>query len=503
MSPKRFPPILLALAMCFTLARGAVAQTAAEHLKALPKPVFKQGNTMIPLTRWGWELAYDAKVELCENWGYALEFGEPRPGIEKTLENPASEQARLVALTKSDPKKYPLSVLVYRALGDPSTLPGGVYPEETFVHDAEGKRLEGVPEWKTWSPLLPDSLYQHAAKLAADPIAALRARAPIAVLLNGGEYGLNCRGHSGPSWEKDPKVVAAKGDKDWDTWIGERKAHYEGFITEAVRKAAPDRQLYLLYHYGSEPGWTDVKWVWDYKSMRKVADMPGQMFYYNRYDNTGWTGERNELSNALCAYAECVPYGDVLAYHWLCAGWEEGKFSDRERYMGFMKSLYNTGVLGNVAGYFSYPKPGFKENLGPDIPPWLWQMIDLAHVQALYSHLEEYLREGELLKGPDKHKYDASLPAYEFPTGDATARVTVRKHKKKDAWLITAWAADGPARKVKVDIPELGEVELEARPAGSVYLATSKVNMQFEPPVVELKLLDPDAMHPSAAFAPK
>ena len=495
--------VALSLTLAIIGTPTARAQTAAEHLKALPKPVFKQGHTLIPLTRWGWELAYDAKVELCENWGYALEFGEVRPGIEKTLEDPESEAARLCALTKSNPKRYPLAVLVYRSIHDLSTYPGGVYPEEVFVHDAEGKRLEGVAEWKTWSPIMPDSIYERAAKLASDPIAAVRAKAPIAVLLNGGEYGLNCRGHSGPSWEKDPKVVAAKGDKDWDVWIGERKAHYESFISNAVRKATPDRQLYLLYHYGSEPGWTDVKWVWDYKSMRAVSDRPGQMFYYNRYDNTGWTGDRDELTNALCAHAKCVPYGDVLAYHWLCAGWEEGKFSDRQRYMGFMKSLYNTGALGNVAGYFSYPKPGFKENLGPEIPPWLWQMVDLGHVQALYSHLEEYLRDGELLKGPIKHKYDPTLPAYEFPTGDATARVTVRKHKKKDEWVITAWAADGPARQVKVDVPELGVVTLEARPAGSVYLAKAKVNMQFEPPEVELKLLDQEAMNPSAGFAEK
>ena len=51
------------------------------------------------------------------------------------------------------------------------------------------------------------------------------------------------------------------------------------------------------------------------------------------------------------------------------------------------------------------------------------------------------------------------------------------------------------------DVPELGVVTLEARPAGSVYLAKAKVNMQFEPPEVELKLLDADPMNPTAGFA--
>lgn len=478
-------------------------QTAAEHLKAAPnKPVFKEGHTLIPLTRWGWSMAYDTKIELCERWGYALEFGsEATREVVASLDDPKSEGAKLCALTAKDPKKYPLAVILWRPLLNPEAFLGGKLPEETFVHDAEGKRLEGVPEWKTWSPELPDELYEKAAQAAAGALAKIQAKAPIAIVLNGGEYGLNCRGHSGPSWEKDPKVVAAKGDRDWDTYVGQRKAHYEMFITNAVRKQVPDRMLYLWYHYGSMPGWTPVQWVWDYKAMRSVADMPGQMFYYNRYDNTGWVGQRDMLTNALQAYGACLPYGDKLAYPWLCAGWEDGKFSDSERYMGFLKSLYNTGVVGGVAGYFSYPKPTFTENLGPDIPPWLWQMMHLGHTQALYSHLEDFIRDGELLPGPDKHRNNKSLPAFEFPTGDETARVLARKHHKRNEWLVTAWAADGPARKVKVEVPEVGELTLDARPCGSVYLVKARVGMKFEPPEVELKLLDPDGMHPSAGFA--
>jgi hypothetical protein len=44
--------------------------------------------------------------------------------------------------------------------------------------------------------------------------------------------------------------------------------------------------------------------------------------------------------------------------------------------------------------------------------------------------------------------------------------------KGKPEWLITAWAADGVVRVVTVDIPELGKVDLAARPAGTVCTAT-------------------------------
>ena len=67
---------------------------------------------------------------------------------------------------------------------------------------------------------------------------------------------------------------------------------------------------------------------------------------------------------------------------------------------------------------------------------------------------------------------------------------------------MSAWAADGEQREVTVNVPQLGEVSLLARPCGSVYLAKLQPNkMQFEPPIVTLKLLDPDGMHPSASFA--
>ena len=63
-------------------------------------------------------------------------------------------------------------------------------------------------------------------------------------------------------------------------------------------------------------------------------------------------------------------------------------------------------------------------------------------------------------------------PAYEFPTGDDTARVVVRKHRTQPLWLITAWAADGADRTVPIYVPELGQLTVEARIVGSVYKAT-------------------------------
>ena len=111
----------------------AQAKTALDHLRETPKPHFRKGHTLPPLTRWGWTMPYDVRVELCDHWGYALEFGGyADPNYVKQLEDPNSVPSRLCALTASDPQKYPLAVLTHR--GFPAEL-----PEEAWTHDAEGE----------------------------------------------------------------------------------------------------------------------------------------------------------------------------------------------------------------------------------------------------------------------------------------------------------------------------------------------------------------------------
>ena len=49
--------------------------TPTQYLKLLTPPKFKSGHTLPPLTRFGWTLPFDTRVELADLWGYALEWG--------------------------------------------------------------------------------------------------------------------------------------------------------------------------------------------------------------------------------------------------------------------------------------------------------------------------------------------------------------------------------------------------------------------------------------------
>lgn len=466
----------------------AAAETPAGYLRSRPAPSFRDGHTLPPLTRFGWTLPFDARVELAEHWGYCLEFGGY--ATEKSvarLDDPASVESRLVALAAKDPDRYPLCVICSRKLPkDP--------PPATWTRTADGKFVtgkgeawepgqEGKPKRKVWSPEAPDAVFEEAGRYRAGPIRTILSKAPIAIILNGGEYALSVPGHHKKAWEKDPRITKAKGDRSWFAYVSEQKARQELIISQAVRAAAPDRLLYIYYpcgggtHRNRWGGWK--QWCWGYEWMEPISDVPSNEAYY-RHFNSGWTGKQDLLTMALNAKGFEISRKRPLSYNWLCAGWPRGKkpakgLGDLDRYAGFLKCYYTAGMIGGNAGYYAYPKGGFKAAFEKGSPPhWLRQMEVFARVHALFSHLEEFLRKGDLLPGPEKHCWSKDQPAYEFPTGEGDARVVARRLRGAKKWLVTAWAAGGPDRDVTVTIPELGEVKLKARACGSVYRAALK-----------------------------
>lgn len=506
--------------------------TPAQWLQRQPKPIFKKGHTMPRLTRYGWGLSLESQVEFAENWNYVLQTGYlTDETVKNVLSVPESIESKMVALTLSNPKKYPLGVIVDRS-EPPSPAP------ETFLRDAAGKLMDGQ---NIYSPLNPQAVLDQMAELRARPLRMLRAKVPINIILNGGEYGLGVLGFMQKQAERDPKVVAAKGESDWFSFLSKAKARERQTIADAVRKAVPDRNLYIYYGSGNVErnrygGWSD--WGYDDTYALNATDLPSNEYYYKHF-NSGYlpdAGGNDLLTRALDAVGFQIAHNKNYSYDWLSPGWVDeadahgnplpaaapkpaasaqkpqlqegnaaalvdpnaGQLSPMTLYAGFLKCLFTGGMLGGNAGYYAFPIGGFDGSFPAAKPAhYLPQMTTLSQVQALFSYLEDDLHHSDLLPGPNQHIWSKDQPAYEFATGSSGVRVLARKHRTKNLWLITAWAADGVERPVKVVIPQLGEVTLLARAAGSVYTAT----LQNKQP--HLTLTDPDAMTPTAkGFAP-
>lgn len=512
--------------------------TPVQWLQRQPKPIFKPGHTMPRLTRFGWDLDVETFKELAGNWNYVVQTNYLSDEVVTTaLNDPNSIYGKMVALTLSNPKKYPLGVILNR------TEPANPAPD-TFLRGADGKLLSG----STYSPINPQSVLDQMAELRARPLRNLRKKVPINIVLNGGEYGLGVPGFMQKYAEQDPKVVADKNKSglDWISFISKAKKHEMDTIAAAARKAVPDRSLYIYYATGTPDrnrygGWRD--WGMDPGDALEGSDLPATEYYYKHF-NDGYLssiGNNDMLSRALNSMGFQIAHGKKYSYDWLCAGWaneadpnaapaqtpvalpviadtprpsvpqyQEGnaaalvdpnvaEVSPMDLYTGFLKCIFTAGTLGGNAGYYTLPGGGFNGTFPADKPKnYLPQMTALSQVQALFSYLESDVRGSDLLPGPNKHAKSTDQPAYEFPTGDIGLRVLTRKLKTENKWIITAWASDGISRPVKVTIPVLGVVTLLARAAGSVYTATL-VNK-----IPQLTLNDPNAMLPTVkGFAPQ
>lgn len=495
-------------------ARGHV--TPVEYLAALPAPRFRAGHTLPPLTRYGWVMPVALKQAFADRWGYAVPLGGYV--TEKTvarLRDPESAESRTLALVESDPERYKLSVTCARHF--PETPPAG-----TWTRDADGRLLnakarsydgtEWNPGMKTViSPLAPDTLWEASGRGRADPLAAIRKRTPISIVLNGGEFGIGVWGFAGKVWQKDPRIAAAiEEEGDWFAFLSKRKARAEGIIADAVRTAVPDRDLYIYYtcsgggHRNRWPGWK--AWCYDFAHLHPVSDLPSDEHYVNHF-NSGWVGKQDVLSQALNSAGVQIALGKPLAYSWF---WCKRRDESMRRYTGFLKCIYVMGTLGGNAG--AYHQPDFEAGFKPEDPPyWLEQMVVLSRVHAFFSHLEDDLRNGELVPGPYRHAWTTENPAYELlpaelaDTEESSAgekvlkmgrpvRVLVRRHRTRRQALAVAWAADGTTRPVTVEIPGFGRLSLEARPGGSVY------RLRREGKDVQLHRLDPDAVQPSLSL---
>jgi len=233
--------------------------TPAQYLASQPKPNFEPGSSLPPLTRWGWRPSSNTCVELANNWGYALDLGLGNNAA-AALANSKSIESGFVALYQSNPSKYKLSAVVDRTF--PAPIPSGYYCTNTngwFV-DALGHSWQYITN-KSYearvSPEGPDDYWQTATASWMAGLNAIHSKAPIAVILNGGEYGMDVAGFGRGAWVQDPRVWAATNSytnlgPSYIDYASDRKAHQLGILTAAIRESLPDRQLYIFYNTGNE-----------------------------------------------------------------------------------------------------------------------------------------------------------------------------------------------------------------------------------------------------------
>lgn len=480
--------------------------TPAQWLQQQAAPPFRNGHTLPRLTRFGWVLPLDARIELAERWGYALEFGTyaDMDVVERALTDPASDEAKVVALARTQPDVFKLAVISSRTV---PALDDG----KTFIR-APDWRIRGQMR-QIWHPLAPERSLSRLADASARPIERLARVVKPALIINGGEYAIEMLGTSQEHLAQRPEIVAAKGARSWYDFISEQKSREQFYIKSQFENAVQENFQYVYYfngggiHAGRTPHWKN--WHFSYDAMRLLGSYPSNAYYYGNV-NDGWIrygGGRiriygDLLTQALSAKGVEISRGDRFSYDWVCGGWERevalsrgttlhdlvwgvdytSQVSDPTLYAGFLTSIYMAGTLGANAGYYALPTGGFGAAFDAAQPPaWLSQLAVLSRVHARFSYLERFVRNSQLLPGSERHIW-GEHPAYEFASGNDNLRVLVRKHDTAAAWLVSAWSAVPAAREGVIDLPGYGRLALAGAPGGKVYL----VRRNAVPEVVEI-----------------
>lgn len=524
----------------------------SEWVRAEPRPIYRAGHTMLPNA-----VSIEASMPLGEalaEFGFGLSIGLNAGYPVTSRADEAGHVADVMNAVRGAEGRYQL-ILGYGNMLPGSGRPAGTWvtegdllgnpvPEEVWVHDRTGARTSPP----IMSPEAPESFIRAQGRSIAPTAAYLSSEYPVSLVLSGGEYGLSVLDVAATRYLDDPVVMAAAApfipadamtDTDRIWWLQAysslRYQQQQSYLVdEIMRDITFARGVPSYGLYGDSYGLNRGRWNGylffgsrfedGRATMPPVSTLAQPEYYFSVITNSGFTGlyeyagPSDIAMHLLNDVAGNVAIGSPHFYGWLSAGWSPGAIAERERWMGFTKLLFACGMLGGWSGYFDYSDSTYVDGHvrdaalgGGEMPSWLWQMVDLGQAQALFSHFEDFLREGDLVAGSLPHPYTADVfdvfdgapkPLYALTEvgytidQQPTAYVVARKLRGADEWLVTAWANSGPDRDVTVEVPELGELTFRARVAGSVY----RVSRGTSGPVSVL--IDVDPMHPTAFLFP-
>ena len=351
---------------------------------------------------------------------------------------------------------------------------------------------------------------------------------------------------SSPMWLKDPEILSwidtikqypatSVGDQAYFDAISGAKGRQERVVYDAHKTYDPSI-VYVYYQpldlaEGVGAGTTRaagrrtrcVQGVGYSHIVPQATDYVGWEFYRGYwvsytsllYSNGGAFRGITLPEEVLNCVAQSIEGGTPLMYPYVAGGWNatpgSSLVSPDDLFMGFMKFIYTCGAIGCVPGYY---------DPGPNNGTWtidangcdqVRQYVIIGHVQATFSHLENYIRSGTLLDGDydpwargfsshilSKNIYGQNNgwthPSYEYVHDDASqlnSKVIARKLNASNNWLICAWHCHDSSDVVIHSTIAGHALTLNARRGGTLYHMDNSGT---------LTMLDPMSMDPSRSI---
>ena len=512
-----FLKLLVATALFVTSTNYSQLFTPQEYLQQQTKPVFRPNHTLPPLQCNGYGSngtygnpgepvrSYNNQLEMA-NWGYAFDFDgnilnpENFENNKAIIDNPLSDARKMIDLAKTNPNKYKLSGVI-PAYGENGRVP--FTPAECpdcFVHNAQGMVILDGGNKPVMNPLMSDESLLRIGKKLVIMYDYIKNITPFTNAVDYGETGPYLPLQGREYWLKDPKVVAESGfqpgavnDYAWNIYYSKKWTKLmKGFWQKFPSVLTTDGFVNVYLNDGGESrgrfySWNDYNTLFEYtKDLSKYAN--GQSYF--NLQNTGYNPTPNGeyrpdiLSTFLYKKSTELLVGQPYGVEWTNGACSTAE-TEYDRWTGFLKCLYVGGNLSGISGFFGddWNAPGtpnyktlgmlyptsFERN---NTPFYINQIMALSRVHAIFSWIEPFTRNSDLLVGNVRAIWGGNknlLAEFSNTANDKGARVMVRKLKNENKYLLTAWAMTGEDRIVEIEIPSLGKIKVNARKAGTIY----------------------------------
>ncbi|MFI5148179.1 MAG: hypothetical protein ACHQRM_00485 [Bacteroidia bacterium] len=414
--------------------------------------------------------------ELCLNWHYGIVI----PNAECAFNSNGSNYGACPAYVRfaNEHPEIPLDVITYWMASEPNLI-GYPYTKAMIVNTDLNKKWDLTFDIYGSSHTeinytFPDSLIRidgAVQKFYFTRILKWLKRPVTRINENGeeppGPYMLN-------AIKSDPATKHMKDSMKIDSWVdfmAIRKLQMRMAYRDAFMKSLPELKHTLFSMYTIEGGPVDrYKW----SVMKKIQSPTSGIYYstpdfYPRWPKNWkeWTGPWHGWSWIDHGRKTEIKDGDKLFSPFISAGWSAKQEEDIRpgQWLGLLKCL---GVIGAEYYYTCYFNLGTPFN---NPATYVWQEAMPAYAQGITSRFEDVLRDGNVLFEKD------GTPRITWTTEDRHVLITVRKHSKKEKYIICGTYQ--PFSNDANEIPEkrnvkihLGEEELsfEIRRQGSVYV---------------------------------
>ncbi|MES2513587.1 MAG: hypothetical protein V4580_05555 [Bacteroidota bacterium] len=420
------------------------------------------------------ENAVQIQKELITNWHYGIVI--PNAGV--SFNGPLVNNCPLFIKLANEHPEVPLHVITFWMQGSPAKA-GYPYKKALVItsnldsslyinFDFYGKQKKEI------SFAFPDSLIKmdgYTQKYYLNRLITCLTR-PIDFINENGEeppgpYQLD-------DIQKDPVMVNLKKilkNETWEEFMAQRKLHLRNIYSGCFLKEIPELKNTRFNFYATEGGPID-RFEW---SIMKRSMTPINGCYYSTPDFyprwpknwNDWDGPWHGWKWVELGRIKEIKNGDHLFSPFVAAGWSKKQEEDIRpgQWLGLLKCLAGIGAEFYYVGYFSLSAP--YTNPGK----WVWQAAMPAYSQAITSRFEDVLKDGNVLFNDDKE------PIVTYKTNDKHVLVTVRKHNKKDKYVICGTyqpfsneADEIPVKKnVTIKISNQ-DFTFEVRRQGSVYI---------------------------------